>query len=226
MCTKDVKRGMEMIKAVLFDFDGTLMDTKQTIKETWKYIFKKIKNIDVDDEMLKDSYGEPLRDSLEKFFPDVPVEESIKVFKEYQKDKDEEMFQLFADMYETVKELKKRDLKLGLVTSRGAISTERGLRLTGIRDDFDILITAEKTVKHKPSPMPILLALEELGVTKAQGIMVGDTKFDLMASKKAKVKSVLVSWSEINTPNLGNEEYAPDYIIEKGMEIVKIIEEI
>ena len=53
-----------MIKAVLFDFDGTLMDTQKAIEETWKHIFKEIRNIDVDEETLKSSYGEPWRNSF------------------------------------------------------------------------------------------------------------------------------------------------------------------
>ena len=125
-----------MIKAVLFDFDGTLMDTQKAIEETWKHIFKEIRNIDVDEETLKSSYGEPLRTSLEKFFPDIPLDEAVKIFKGYQKDMDEEMFKLFDGMEETVKELQERDVKMALVTSRGAKSSDRGLSLNGIRDAF------------------------------------------------------------------------------------------
>lgn len=213
-----------MIKAVLFDFDGTLMDTQKAIEETWKHIFKEIRNIDVDEETLKSSYGEPLRTSLEKFFPDIPLDEAVKIFKGYQKNMDEEMFKLFDGMEETVKGLQKRDVKMALVTSRGAKSSDRGLSLNGIRDAFEILITADKTTEHKPNPLPVLLALEELGVTKSEAIMVGDTQFDLIAARRAGVKSVLVSWAEINDENLAKKEYAPDYIIDRGMEILDIID--
>lgn len=113
---------------------------------------------------------------------------------------------------------------MALVTSRGAKSSDRGLSLNGIRDAFEILITADKTTEHKPNPLPVLLALEELGVTKSEAIMVGDTQFDLIAARRAGVKSVLVSWAEINDENLAKKEYAPDYIIDRGMEILDIID--
>lgn len=187
-----------MIKNIFFDFDGTMVDTRQDILESWQYIFKKLKNTDVDEEFLKDTFGEPLRLSLSKFFPDVPLEESIGVYREYLDSKDgEERFKLFPQIYGILESLYSKGICLGVVTSRGSNSTNKGLLEMGIDKFFSVIITADMVEKTKPSGEPILKALQEIDGKAEETIMIGDTIFDLMAAKEAGVIQGLVAWAEL-----------------------------
>lgn len=214
-----------MINTILFDFDGTMMNTRDGIISSWKYLFKKVTGKDVSEEFPKNTFGEPLKDSLKKFFPDIPVEESLEIYRGYQRNHHKTMMVPFDGIVETIKELKKRGYKIGLVTSRGENSATEGLKAAGIIDCFGALVTANSCDKHKPEPEPIWLALEKLEAQKEETVMIGDTMYDLKGAKNAGVKSVLVGWSEDikNADKLG--EYKPDFIISKAADILKIVGE-
>ena len=72
---------MSKIDTVLFDFDGTIMDTNNVILMSWQHTFRTLENREEDESKLTATFGEPLEYTLERFFPDVPVEESIEVYR-------------------------------------------------------------------------------------------------------------------------------------------------
>ncbi|MEE1038210.1 MAG: HAD family hydrolase [Eubacterium sp.] len=214
-----------MIKAVFFDFDGTMMDTRSGIENSWKYIFNKLKGVEPDEEILRLTFGEPLKTSLLKFFPEYDIDESIEIYREYIKLNPEDGMKPFPGIVNTVKALYEKGLKLAIVTSRTEESTHRELKKIGLFDCFGSIQTATNCENHKPHPEPIFNAMRDLGLEKDEVIMVGDTLFDLQASKRAGVKSVLVGWTEDVKEDEIQGEYAPDYILEKAEDIFKILEE-
>ena len=212
-----------MIKAILWDFDGTMADTKSVIVNSWKYIYKEIKGIDITEEELEDSFGEPLVTSLEKRFPEMDIDEALDVYRRYQRENIEKEFTIFPNVLKLLKFIESEGIKLGVVTSRGSNSTSQGLDENGIKEMFSVIITADAVDEHKPSPKPIEKALELLDVKPSEAIMIGDTLFDLMASKAAGVKSGLVAWSEVDLNELDNI-YKPDFIIDdvEGLKAILI----
>lgn len=219
-----MKERIYMIDTILLDFDGTLMNTREGIIKSWQYLFKKVRGLDVDEEFLKDTFGEPLMTSLERFFPDIAPEESIEIYRDYQRQHHEAMMKPFDGVVKTVKALKDKGVKIALVTSRGSKSSMEGLEMCGMLNCFDALVTADKCEKHKPEPEPILMALKLLNAKKENTLMVGDTRFDLISAKKAGVCSVLVGWSEELGELKESKEYAPDFVIEKAEDIFDILE--
>lgn len=213
-----------MINTVLLDFDGTLMNTREGIVNSWIHLFQVIKGEKPSEETLKHTFGEPLKVSIENFFPEEPLDKCLNIYREYQRDHQGQMMVPFDGVIDTVLSLKKKGCKIGLVTSRLDISAKKGLEEVGLLNCFDSLITANTVEYHKPHPEPILKALEELGSKKEEAIMVGDTIFDLKAAKNAEVKSVLVGWSEDITTLEEAGEFAPDYIIETAEELLDIVE--
>ncbi len=216
---------MSNIDTVLFDFDGTVMNTNDVIMMSWQHTFRTLEGREEDPEVLLKTFGEPLEITMKKFFPDIPTDEAIEVYRSFHRDNFGELISLFPGMKELIQEVKARGYKVGLVTSRLLNTTMQGLEKYGIKQYFDAVITADDTTKHKPDPEPVNIVLEKLGSVPEHTIMLGDTLFDLLCARNAKVKSVLVSWSLAlggkTKEDLGDA--APDYIIDDPKELLEII---
>ena len=162
---------------------------------------------------------------MKKFFPNVPTDEAIEVYRSFHRDNFGEFISLFPGMKELIQEVKTRGYKVGLVTSRLLNTTMQGLEKYGIKQYFDAIITADDTTKHKPDPEPVNIVLRKLDSAPEHTIMLGDTLFDLLCARNAKVTSVLVSWSLALGGKTKEElgDAAPDYIIDKPEELLEII---
>lgn len=214
---------MNKIDTVLFDFDGTVMNTNDVIINSWQHTFKTLENREEDVETIVKTFGEPLAVTMEKFFPDVPVDQSINIYRSYHYDNFGELISLFPGMKELLAELKRRGYKIGMVTSRLRRTTEEGLEKYGVIDYFDTVITADDTDKHKPDPAPIHIALKNLDSVPEKSIMLGDTMFDILCAKNAGVKSVLVSWAMAVTEEEKNGPDKPDYIIDQAEDLLALL---
>jgi pyrophosphatase PpaX len=214
---------MNKINTVLFDFDGTLMDTNQIIIESWQHTFRTVEGKERPLESIISTFGEPLFVTMEKLLPQVTVEEGAAIYRGYLKKNYTELISPFPGMVELVKELKQQNYKTGLVTSRMKETTRQGLDQFGLADYFDCVITCEDVVKHKPDPEPIYIALERLSAKKSETIMLGDSIFDILCAKNAGVKSVLVSWQMSLTEEDIMGPDGPDYTIEKAEDLFAIL---
>jgi len=214
---------MTKINTVLFDFDGTVMDTNEVVYKSWQHTYNKLIGKDGDEETIYKTFGEPLVLSMEKAFPKVPVEESIQIYRDYHYKNFEELISLFPGMKELLKENKIRKYKTALVTSRLKKTTIKGLEKYQIKDLFDCIVTMEDCTKYKPDSEPINIALNKLKSRPQESIMIGDTMYDILCAKNAGVKSVLVSWAEALDANKIPKVDCPDYIIDKANELLKII---
>ena len=214
---------MSKINTVLFDFDGTVMNTNDVIINSWQHTFRTLENREEDVDKIIKTFGEPLAVTMEKLFPHVPVEESINIYRSYHYDNFGELICLFPGMKELLSKLSGCGYKLGMVTSRLRKTTEQGMEKYEIIDYFDAVVTADDTTKHKPDPEPINIALEKLGSAPQESIMLGDTMFDILCAKNAGVKSVLVSWAMAVTEEDKTGPNRPDHIIEKAEDLLKLI---
>lgn len=88
---------MKKIDTVLFDFDGTIMDTNNVILMSWQHTFKTLENREEDEDVLTKTFGEPLEKTIERFFPNVPLEEALEVYRGYQRDNFEGLITLFLN---------------------------------------------------------------------------------------------------------------------------------
>ena len=208
------------LKAVLFDFDGTLVDTNQVIMNSWYATFDGMGVPRPSDEVILKTFGEPLVRSLENFFPG-KVDETIVIYRHYQETHYKEFLAIYDGIKELLETLKGMGLRLAIVTSRLPHSTVEYMSLFDIQDYFEVLVTCADTDKHKPEPEPCLLALEKLGIKAEDAIMIGDSRFDILCAQNAGVPGVFVNWSQAaDRSDLGCK---PDYIIDKPMDLIDII---
>lgn len=214
---------MGKINTILFDFDGTVMNTNDVIINSWQHTFQTLENRKEDVKKIIRTFGEPLAITMEKLFPEVPTHEAVDIYRSYHRDNFGDLITLFPGMKELLQELKERNYKTAMVTSRLRNTTRQGLEKYEIMDYFDAVVTADDTDKHKPDPTPINIALEMLDSAPEGSIMLGDTMFDILCAKNAGVKSVLVGWAMAVTDEDKAGPDKPNYIIEKAEDLLKII---
>lgn len=211
---------------VLFDYDGTIMDTNDIILKSWQYTFRTLGAKELPMEVIFSSFGEPLQITMEKYFPgknEDEIKEAIDIYRSYQVDHYKELIEMFPGMAQLIKDLKARGYKVGLVTSRLRNSTEIGLKKFGLLEAFDYIVTADDTEKHKPDPEPVLIALEKLQAKPEEAIMIGDSMFDILCAQNAGVEAVLVGWAKAAEAQRKVVETKPEYVIQKAEEILDIL---
>lgn len=209
-----------MIEAVLFDLDGTLINTNDLIIKSFKYTFSKNLNKEIKEEEIVQFFGEPLSVTMSKL-DNKNADKLLKTFREYNEAHHDMLTKSFDGVKEALITLKSSNIKLAVVTSKRKPMAERGLKLFNLYDYMDVLVTPESTVKHKPDGEPAALACSIMDVAPENAIMVGDSFFDILCGKNAGCKTCLVSYSE--QPLEKVKGYHPDFIIDNLLELKDII---
>lgn len=214
-------------KAMLFDYDGTIMDTNQLIESSWQHMANLVLGRDLEEEEYIHTYGIPLHKCMDDFAKKHKTKESgaelAAIYRAYQRQHDSEDISLFEGIREALDALRVKGIKPGIVTSRLKDSTVTGLARFGLNDYFEALVSADDTDIHKPNPEPALLCCEMLGVDPRDAIMVGDSVYDLLCGKNAGCASCFVEWSVCATAEEAVRRASPDFIVKHPVHLVEIV---
>ncbi len=213
---------MGKITTILFDYDGTLMDTDDIIIDAWQYTYRKMTGEELAVETILKDFGEALRDTMSKFFSGDQLEEAIEIHRVFQTDTYLEKIRMFPGTLELIHELKERGYRVAVVTSRRKPTTVMGLEKFELMDVLDCIVTADETEKHKPDPEPVLFALKSLNCQPEEAIMVGDTVMDMGCGRAAGVKTVLTTWAKAAQYQKMN--VSPDFRINAAEELWNVLE--
>ena len=215
-----------MINTVLFDFDGTLVNTNDAIIASWQHTYLHYTGREASLERITSCFGEPLLITMAREFPGVDPAESAEVYRRFQVEHTDELVKVFDGIPELLEALKEEGYRIAIVTSRTRESANRYLDMLGIGGYFEDMVSCDDTHAHKPNPEPILLCLAKLGITKDEAIMIGDSPFDMKCANNAGVKSVLVDW-RITSDNASLiPDARADYEIAKPLDLMRVLEEI
>lgn len=212
-----------MIKAVLFDLDGTLINTNDLILKSFKHTFKTMLDLEPTEEEITMNYGRPLQEIF-KSYDENRIEEMINCYRKINLELHDDECKEFADVDLMLQILKNKGIKIGIVTSKKSDMAERGAKLMGIFKYFDTFITPEVTIKHKPEGEPVLKACENLGVSPSEALMVGDSPYDILAGKNAGAKTCGVKYTALPIEKL--QESKPDFYVDKPLEILELVEKL
>lgn len=215
----------EKITTILFDFDGTLMNTNDLIMDSWRHIYRVLEDKDIIEEEIVRTFGEPLIKTMEKAFPNIPVDECVEIYRSYHRESFGDRISLFPGIKEMLGSLKALGYKMAVVTSRAALTTKQAMERYEIMEYFDVVITCDDTDKHKPHPEPVFIALDQLNSRPEESIMIGDSMYDILCAKNAGVQSVLVGWAVAVLEEEKTGIDKPDYFVETANDIVKLVEE-
>ncbi|CEP67525.1 HAD hydrolase, subfamily IA [Moorella glycerini] len=188
-----------MFAGVLFDFDGTLVDTSELVIKSFQHTLAPYLGRMVAPEEIYPYFGIPLRDGLSAFVPGKPelVEEMLPVYRRFSEEHFDNLVQPCPGVREGLEQLLAAGIKLGIVTSRVRDTTLYGLRLFNLEDFFPVVVTMEDVRSHKPGPEPVQRGVELLQLAPADVAMIGDSPHDILAARAAGVTSVAATWSKI-----------------------------
>ena len=213
-----------MKKYIIFDFDGTLINTDEIIIESWDATFKHYGHR-VSREEIFSTFGETLVYTISQRMPEVDSDEAIQYYKDYQAAHCEDLVTLFEPTMEILDGLRARGCKMAIATSRLEDSFTRYMNQFGLWDYFETWLTKDDVTKHKPDPESCLVALKRLGGTPEEALMIGDTRFDIGCANNAGVDSVLAGWSpNVSRERIVSQGYVPKYFPRTAEELFKIVD--
>ena len=208
--------------AVLFDLDGTLIDSIELILNSARYAFDGATvRIPSDEEWLS-GVGTPLVTMFRQYAAsETEVEALIAKYREYQMAHHDRLVRCYDRVVETVDELRSRGHPAAIVTSKARWLARRGLDHVGLGAHFDVIVGCDSCERHKPDPQPVLVALDQLGYAPADAAFVGDSIHDMAAGNAAGVTTIAALWGPFTREQLAPS--APDHYIERMADLPALI---
>jgi pyrophosphatase PpaX len=207
---------------VLFDLDGTLIDSGPIIVASMKHAARVVLGREVEERLLTAAIGGPgLVAQMQALDPD-RVDELVDAYREHNEPLHDEL-EAFWEVVEVLPRLRTEGRRLGIVTAKRRLTVQLAFdRLPGLERNFDVLVGAEDTERHKPDPDPLLEALARLDADPAEAAYVGDSPFDVRAAKAAGIFAVAVSWGGIHDEGVLRAE-EPDAFVNHAEELLRVL---
>lgn len=208
-----------MIKTVLFDLDGTILDSNELINASFEHTFKQY-NYSFTREEIIGFNGPPLVETFNTIDPD-RAELMIDTYREHNHAIHDKYVKLFPNVIETIETLKDNQINIGIVTAKMRAGVDIGLKLTGLDRYFETIVTVDDVVHPKPHPESVIRAMKELKGEPSTTLMVGDNYHDIQAGQNAGVMTAGVAWSLKGKDFLAS--YEPTYILDDMKDLLKIV---
>lgn len=210
-----------MIETVLFDLDGTIIDTNELIISSFMHVFENRESGPLTREQIIPHMGTTLEHQLRAFSGEEDVADFVKTYRSFNSVHHDEMVRPFPHVNEVVERLYGQGLRLGIVTTKIRPSTMMTLEKFGLEPYMSAIVTVNDVQNPKPHPEPVLTAIEKIGCDPRTTLMIGDSPVDIQAAKAAGVKAAAVAWSLKGEEKL--REYGPDYILEDMRDLYDIV---
>lgn len=211
-------------KHVIFDFDGTLGDTRQNIIEVFQTTMRDL-GLEVRSEAeCVATIGLTLEDGFLAMYPAMSLEEAQRCVQHYRdifySRIDELMPLCFEGVRDTLEELRRRGVTMSIASSRSMPSLQLFIRNMGIADYFCYVVGADSVTRHKPNPEPVNNTLERLGLKPSEVVVVGDMPVDVLMARNASACSVGVTYGNSTREEL--MAAGADHVIDAISELLDI----
>ena len=207
---------------VLFDLDGTLIDSGPIILASMRHASVTVLGAEPDEELVRSAIGGPgLVAQMRELAPD-RVDELVAAYRAHNEPLHDEL-EAFDGVLELLPRLREQGRRLGIVTAKRRVTVALAFaRFPVLEELTDVLVGAEDTERHKPDPDPLLHALDLLGARPQDAAYVGDSPFDVRAARAAGVFAVAVGWGGIHPDErLLREE--PDALVHSPEELLDVL---
>jgi pyrophosphatase PpaX len=212
-----------MPTTLLFDLDGTLLDSVRLILDSYHHTTE-VHGLPrrTDAEWLA-GLGTPLRVQFAPY-ADTPerMAELIATYREYNLGHHDAQVSAYPGVPEAIGSIRSRGVRLGLVTSKNRSGAERGLRVIGLDTHFEVIVGADDVEHPKPHPEPVLQALDRMRVAAADAIYIGDSTHDMESGRAAGVRTAAVLWGPFRREQLVHTQ--PDFWLERPGELMGLLE--
>jgi pyrophosphatase PpaX len=185
-------------RTVLFDLDGTVVDSGAIILASMRHATREVLGVDYEDGELMAAVGGPGLEAQMAVFAPERVDELVRVYRAHNEPLHDEL-ECCLGMDELLPRLKQEGRRLGIVTAKRRLTVELAFARVPLGHLFDVLVGGDETERHKPDPAPLFLAAERLRVAPGTCVYVGDAPFDVRAARAAGMHAIAVSWGGIHS---------------------------
>ncbi|MBR5660751.1 MAG: HAD-IA family hydrolase [Bacteroidales bacterium] len=214
-----------MIRSLVFDFDGTLGDTRANIVLTMTQALRKMGYTVAGEEAIAATIGLPLEEGFRQLVPGISETETLECAITYREifeiNRKKLVPKLFPNVRETLGILAEKGFVMTIASSRMSVSLNGFLRDMGIADLISYVVGADNVTFAKPHPEPVLKTLNALGISPEEALVVGDMPVDIIMGKGAGVRTCGVTYGNSSRKDL--EEVGADYIIDDFPTILSIL---
>ena len=214
------------IRLIIFDFDGTLGDTRRNIVMTLQQTMQEMHLPLIDEVRCAATIGLTLKDSFKTLFPQLIDEEAEECAATYRRifevNKKKMVPQLFPHVAETLAELQRRGITMSVASSRNTTSLRGFLKDMGIEQYISYVLGAEDVTKPKPDPEPVLKTLEAMNIPASEALVVGDMPVDILMGRNAGTRTCGVTYGNASRQQL--EEAGANFVIDDMEELIENVE--
>ena len=188
---------MKKINTVIFDMDGTVLNTLDDLTEAVNHVFSKFNLPQKSRDEYRKYFGNGIAYALKcaapEGTPDALIEEMLPVFRAYYDEHCLDQTRPYEGIPELMQELKKAGYKMAIVSNK-IDSAVKELNERFFSDCVSVAIGEKEGIKRKPAPDTVFAALRELGSTCEEAVYIGDSEVDLQTAKNANLPCIAVLW--------------------------------
>ena len=200
------------IRGILFDNDGTLVDTHDLILASFHHAVRTVLGRDFPDSVLMAKVGIPLDDQMRDYSDDPATQAELsRVYREHNHAHHDQEIALFPGVGEGLARLDASGMAMGVVTAKRHELAWHGLDILGAAVHLRCLVGCDDCATSKPDPAPVLMACELLDLAPAECLYVGDSPYDIQAGNAAGCPTVAVLWGMFGEDVLRAED--PTHVI-------------
>ena len=207
------------VRGVLFDLDGTLIDTEELILSSARHATELVLGAALPDEVLRHNIGVPLKAQMYEYAPG-HVDELLAAYREHNDRVHDDLIREYPGTVEALEALCNAGYRMGIVTSKSRPVASRGLDFFGLGRFFEFVVGYEDTTIHKPEAEPVLEGARRLGMKAGECLYVGDSPHDMAAGNAAGAITVAALWGPFPVRVL---EPGPDFAIEHLRDLVGLL---
>lgn len=212
-----------MVKAIVFDLDGTLLNTLDDLHLSVNYAMEKFGYPTLSKEQVRQILGRGIRFMIENALPEKArdrVDEVLSVFKAYYDVHKDDNTAPYDGVIDMLKAVKKADYKTAIVSNKydQAVQQLKDGLFCGY---IDFALGQVEGVESKPAPDGVWLALEKLGVSKEDAVYMGDSEVDLLTAKNAQMRCIACSWGFRDKAQLVG--FGASEIIDRPQDLLEIL---
>ncbi|HEX5449328.1 MAG TPA: HAD-IA family hydrolase [Gaiellaceae bacterium] len=182
---------------VLFDLDGTVVDSGGIILASMRHATRTVLAREYTDAELLANVGGPGLEAQFRVLDEDRVDELVSVYRAHNEPLHDTL-EACDGMEDLLATLKHQGRRLGVVTAKRRTTVELAFARIPLAHNFDTLVGGDETLHHKPHPEPLLLALDRLAASPDEAAYVGDSPYDMQAAKAAGMFAIGVTWGRIH----------------------------